>query len=219
MGINKPFVSPITLGSDTGRTGDASNDLAIDQRSAGLISMDPSAADSSNDGYDRNRFAATVKSWRTYPATAFDRSHVPILHRALAGVAIFASPERRIRGDAATTIGVAIRAMRTQDTPSATFDCIMTAVLVRAIEGNLAAALVLAHALARLAVNEPSFIQLGASWRAIEVAWQGSRGIDRDQAHLCPLVPCASADQCRTFDDVDGLRSVSNAAAGTGQTK
>jgi hypothetical protein len=219
MGINKPFVSPITLGSDTGRTADASNDLAIDQRSAGLISMDPSAAGSSNDGYDRNRLAATVKSWRTYPATEFDRSHVPILHSALAGITIFGAPEWETRGDAAAVIGVAIRGMRTRDTSSAAFDCIMTAVLGRAIEGNSAAALVLARALARLAVNEPSFAPLGASWRAIKVKSQGNRGIGHGQDHPCPLVPCASTDQCRTLYGAAGFPSVSSAAEGTGRTK
>lgn len=67
MGINRPFVSPITLGPDTGRVGDASYDLAIYQRAAGLMSMHFSAARGSDDGCDCNRLAATVL-WRMYPA-------------------------------------------------------------------------------------------------------------------------------------------------------
>ena len=158
---------------------------------------------------ERDQPTPTVHWWRMCSAGDFDRTHLPSLRRALAGFAILDEPSWSARHDVATAIGVAIRAMTAQNTTSGMFDRIMTAVLLHAIEGNAAAALILAHVLRRLAINEPSFDQLGASWSATEPAGRGDRhGLAKTSAPA----PGVDFDRYRILDKVDGVPSEFGAA-------
>jgi hypothetical protein len=106
--------------------------------------------------------------WRTRPAQSFKRCDVVAARRVLMKSAIIGEPDwlRGVRGDAPTTLGIALRVRREKGPGCVCFDLAMTAVLCVAVEGNAAAALLLSAALKAIATSDPSADPLSSSWLA-----------------------------------------------------
>jgi hypothetical protein len=67
--------------------------------------------------------------WRRLSADAFTTAHVVVVRRAIAGFSILSEPRwpDTVRGEAATTIGVALRTVKRRDTPAPVIDLLMSA--------------------------------------------------------------------------------------------
>lgn len=104
--------------------------------------------------------------WRTRPADQFKKSDVYIARHLLMRSAIIGEPHWFLgaAGDAATAIGVALRAQRRKGGTLVTVDLTMTAVLCCALEGNPAAALLMSSVLTRQSEVDPPCKMLSDSW-------------------------------------------------------
>ncbi|GEO97871.1 hypothetical protein [Methylobacterium haplocladii] len=118
------------------------NDAACDRRRNGHKHCDAGAT------VDR-----PLEAWRTLDRERIGPDVVATIRRALFdSVAIHDGRWPGVRrGDAASAVGVAVRVLRRPGLPSPVCDIAMSAVLVHAVTGDPAAALVLAHGLQRLA--------------------------------------------------------------------
>ena len=108
--------------------------------------------------------AAPFELWRSIPAERFD------LSRRLAVAAYLATRaggdvewRRAIAGDATCAIRMALR-IEVPDEITYPVDDIMTLLLYCALDGSGAAALVLAHLLRRMPIDEPLRERLATSW-------------------------------------------------------
>jgi len=86
--------------------------------------------------------------WRTVPPSRLGATHRYALRRSLSQIAILGQPgwQRAVAGDAAEAIGIALPLILSGESGSR-LDIVMSAVLLCALQGNPAAALLLAHAL------------------------------------------------------------------------
>jgi len=86
--------------------------------------------------------------WRTAPPGRLDATHRYALRRSLSQIAVLGEPgwQRAVAGDAAEAIGIALPIIHSGECGSR-LDIVMSAVLLCALNGNPAAALLLAHAL------------------------------------------------------------------------
>lgn len=86
--------------------------------------------------------------WRTTPPSRLDATHRYALRRSLSQIAVLGEPgwQRAVAGDAAEAIGIALPIIASGESGSR-LDIVMSAVLLCALQGNPAAALLLAHAL------------------------------------------------------------------------
>lgn len=86
--------------------------------------------------------------WRTTPPNRFDASHRYALRQSLSQIVVLGEPrwQRAVAGDAAEAIGIALPLIHSGESGSR-LDIVMSAVLLCALQGNPAAALLLAHAL------------------------------------------------------------------------
>jgi len=86
--------------------------------------------------------------WRTAPPSRFGAPHRCALQQSLSQIAVLGEPgwQRAVAGDAAEAIGIALPIIHSGES-SSRLDIVMSAVLLCALQGNPAAALMLAHAL------------------------------------------------------------------------
>ena len=92
--------------------------------------------------------ASPLAWWRTAPPSRLDASHCDTLGQSLSQIAVLGEPgwRRAVAGDAAEAIGIALPLIHSGESGSR-LDIVMSAVLLCALQGNPAAALLLAHAL------------------------------------------------------------------------
>jgi len=83
--------------------------------------------------------------WRRLPAHAFTTDHVSVLRRAFAGIGMVGEPrwEGAVHGHPAAAVGVALRIIKENRSPTPVVDLTMSTVLVAAIAGDQAAIMVL----------------------------------------------------------------------------
>lgn len=83
--------------------------------------------------------------WRLLPADAYTGAHLDTLHKAISGITFLNEPRwpDAVRGDPATAIGIALRTVKREGTPSPVVDLVMSAVLLTAMAGDPAAVQVL----------------------------------------------------------------------------
>lgn len=102
--------------------------------------------------------------WRSRPRRDIDPGSIDAIRVVLAGP--LGIHDRRWRaavgGDAAAAVAVAIRFLRHNDHGTAAGDLVMSNLLVHALDGDAAAAVVLAHALASLSRGRPDAVELVA---------------------------------------------------------
>lgn len=110
--------------------------------------------------------------WRHLPADAYTGAHLDILHKAISGITILNEPRwpDAVRGDPAAAIGVALRTAKRHSTPTPAVDLVTSAVVLTALAGDPAAALVLTKFIDRISSGTERS-RLVASW--LGVARQG----------------------------------------------
>ena len=103
--------------------------------------------------------------WRTLRAVQFEATDLTAIRLLLAKLVLFDRPKWRdaIAGDAAAAIAVAVSFLPI-DNVTHQVDLAMTALIRCAIEGDLAAAIVVANILRRLPGSAPSHRQIATSW-------------------------------------------------------
>jgi hypothetical protein len=106
--------------------------------------------------------------WRTLRAEQFREGHIRIARRLLSQSAIIGEPHWFLAaaGDAAVSIGVALRAQKSGARTLVPLDLAMSAVLCVALEGNATAALVMASTLKRRREIDARCAALSDSWLA-----------------------------------------------------
>lgn len=126
--------------------------------------------------------------WRQLPAAAFRAADSRILLRATRAAGSIDHPRwlAALTGDAPSAIGIAIKAVFKSEF-SAPEDLVMTAVLRCAINGSLAAAMVLAAALHRRVTAEPHCDQLELSWYVADFS-KTQRAVPRCHRRLASAV-------------------------------
>ncbi len=109
--------------------------------------------------------------WRTLPAQRFRADHILVARRLLMKSAIIGEPHwfLGVAGDAAVTVGVALRIQRAAGSRSVLLDLAMTALVCVAVEGNLTAALLLSSTLRRLSKTDARCGVISESWLAYAV--------------------------------------------------
>ncbi|MEH2480193.1 hypothetical protein V1282_003550 [Nitrobacteraceae bacterium AZCC 2146] len=109
---------------------------------------------------------ATLSWWRLRSAYTFTDACPARLRQALAGMSLIAEPrwEAAVDGDAASAIGIALPAIGDDSYDGAYLDLAMSAVLLCALNGSAASALVLSHALRRSTSGR-------ITWQAPAAAW------------------------------------------------
>lgn len=119
--------------------------------------------------------------WRRLPAPAFTTVHLAVIRRAIAGFSTIGEPHwsAAAKGNPAAAVGVALRAIKRCRKSNPSFDLTMSALLRCAIEGSNTAALVLEHALGRMAANDPACVAIATSWQIASVVPQAHR-VPRD---------------------------------------
>ncbi|WP_439923652.1 hypothetical protein [Nitrobacter sp. JJSN] len=110
--------------------------------------------------------------WRTRPADQCKEADVRIARHFLTRSAIIGEPHWFLgaAGDAAITIGVALRAQRRKGNTLVTVDLAMTAVLCCALEGDVTAALLMASMLKLRTDIDPRCKILSDSWLIYKAA-------------------------------------------------
>lgn len=106
--------------------------------------------------------------WRHLPADAYTAAHLDILHRAISGIIIMNEPRwpDAVRGDLAAAIGVALRTAKRHSAPNPAVDLVMSAVLLAALAGDPAAALVLTKVIDQKG-SDTEKNRLVASWLGV----------------------------------------------------
>jgi hypothetical protein len=106
--------------------------------------------------------------WRTMPANHLGEGPQCVLREMLDKVSLVKRRQwlSAMRGDAATSIAVAIEAMPINRI-TLEVDLMMTALMVCALDGNSGAVLVLAHILHRAPLDHPFGQELSISWLAL----------------------------------------------------
>lgn len=115
----------------------------------------------------RHRSASDPEHWwRTRNPYGFKTSDVRTIREALLNgdIAVEGEWSRAIGGDAATAIGIAIRALQSHGLKHPLTDAVLSAVLCCAIEGDQAAKVVMLSALRRRAKIDRSCFRLRLSW-------------------------------------------------------
>jgi hypothetical protein len=103
--------------------------------------------------------------WRAQPAYAFGLADVAALRAKLQATMLLHEPKWRdaVRGDPAAAVGIAVT-MFPIDKVTLRTDLVMSALCLNALRGSAGSALVLAHVLNFLSLDDPSLRPLGASW-------------------------------------------------------
>lgn len=103
--------------------------------------------------------------WRTMPAYRLHDTERVVLHEALSKVAVLGRCEwvGAMRGDAAASIAVALEVLPIADV-TLQVDLAFSALLLNALDGNAAAALMLSHVLRQMKLDHPFGKELAVSW-------------------------------------------------------
>jgi hypothetical protein len=103
--------------------------------------------------------------WRAQPARAFGFGDVAALRPQLQATTLLHEPKWRdpVRGDPVAAVGIAVT-MFPIDRVTPRTDFVMSALCLNALLGSAGSALVLAHVLNFLGLDDPSLRPLGASW-------------------------------------------------------
>jgi len=118
-----------------------------------------------------------IQWWRQLPADAFTKAHLDVVRSAISGINIIGEPRwaNAVRGNPAAAIGIALRTANRRDTASSVVDLVMSAVLLAAIAGDPAAALVLIAAINRMGAD--------ANLERIKLSWLRMQPKSRREKH------------------------------------
>ncbi|MEH2483642.1 hypothetical protein V1282_006999 [Nitrobacteraceae bacterium AZCC 2146] len=119
---------------------------------------------------------ATLSWWRLRSAYTFTDACPARLRQTLAGRSLIAEPrwEAAVDGDAASAIGIALPAIGDDSYDGAYLDLARSAVLLCALNGSAASALVLSHALRRSTSGR-------ITWQAPAAAWLVRAAFGREE--------------------------------------
>jgi hypothetical protein len=114
--------------------------------------------------------------WRTLRAAEFEAPDLVAIRRLLAKIVLFGRPKWRdaVVGNAPAAIAVAVSFLPI-DNVTLQVDLAMTALISCAIEGNLAAAIVVANILRNLPGSAPLHRQIATSWFVSNLATASAR--------------------------------------------
>jgi hypothetical protein len=113
----------------------------------------------------RSRDVTPLAWWRCLPADLLGEPEHLEIHRLIGKIGVLKGREwvSAMRGDAAASIAIAIAALPIS-TITLEVDLAMTALVLVALNGDAAAALVLSHVLRRTSLEHPFSAELSASW-------------------------------------------------------